>query len=296
MKPSKKLLFFGTEDFSLPSLIALVENGFDIVAVVTKPDSARGRSKQLVEPAVKQYARLHTIPVHQPTRLADSVSELAAYSADAGVLVSYGKILPQALLDVFSPLGIINLHPSLLPKYRGPAPIEAAILHGDTTTGITIMQLTAGMDEGPLFAQESYKITGHETKPALAVALSNRGADFLVETLPAILDGELIATPQKDSAVSYTSLISKNDGILDPLTDTAMVIERKVRAYRGFPKTRLKIKNTDVIITSVNIVKDDSSEDLVIHCANDTYLSVQELVAPSGKTMSGQAFKRGYLA
>ena len=295
MKPSKKLVFFGTEDFSLPSLQALAEGGFHVVAVVTKPDSARGRSKQLVEPAVKTYGASRGIPVYQPEKLRDIETELQALSPDVGVLVSYGKLLPQRTLDIFSPICIVNVHPSLLPQYRGPAPIEAAILHGDQTTGITIMRLTLGMDEGPIFAQETYPLSGTETKPALTKLLADRGATFLVEQLPAILSGQLLATEQKNSDVSYTSLTLKSDGILDPLTDTAYALERKVRAYLGFPKTRLTIGNIDVIVTSSKVAESLLLDALVIPCAEKTYLEIVELVAPSGKTMTGNDFKRGYL-
>lgn len=294
MTTSSRLVFFGTEDFSLPSLKALVEHGFDIVAVVTKPDTPRGRSKQLVAPAVKSFAESRDIPVHQPVRLSDVHDDLVKLSADAAVLVSYGKILPQRTLDMFNPIGVINLHPSLLPKYRGPSPIEAAILNGDKTTGISIMRLTKGMDEGPIYAQTTLTLDGTETKPALAASLANTGAAFLVETLPTILSGELKPIPQQNDDVSYTSLLTKEMSILDPLTDDAYALERKVRAYLTYPKTRLKIKNTDVIITSVSVVESFESAPLVVSCANETYLAINELIAPSGKTMSGEAFLRGY--
>lgn len=294
MKPSYKLVFFGTEDFSLPSLKALVEHGFTIVSVVTKPDTPRGRSKQLIAPVVKSYAESRGIPVLQPQKLADIHDQLVATSADAAVLVSFGKILPQRTLDVFAPIGVVNVHPSLLPRYRGPAPIEAAILRGDKTTGISIMRLTAGMDEGPVFAQKTIGLTGTETKPTLTASLAHAGAAYLVETLPAILSGKLQPTPQQTSDVSYTSLISKHDGILDPITDDAYALERKVRAYLGFPKSRLAINNVDVIVTSASVVENSESFPLVVPCADGTYLSIEELVAPSGKTMSGEAFRRGY--
>lgn len=295
MTTSSRLVFFGTEDFSLPSLKALVENGFNIVAVVTKPDTPRGRSKQLVAPVVKAYAETQNIPVFQPDKLAGIHDDLVELSADAAVLVSYGKILPQRTLDVFNPIGVINVHPSLLPKYRGPAPIEAAVLNGDKTTGISIMRLTAGMDEGPVFAQTTIPLDGAETRPILTASLANAGAAFLIETLPQILSGELEAVPQQNDDVSYTSLLRKEHGILDPTTDDAYALERKVRAYLVYPKTRLKIKNTDVIVTSAKVVESLESAPLVIACAHNTYLEVRELIAPSGKTMTGEAFVRGYV-
>ena len=203
MKMSSKLVFFGTEDFSLPSLKALVEHDFNVVAVITKPDTPRGRSKQLVSPIIKSYAESVGIPVYQPNKLADIHDELVHIKADAGVLVSYGKILPQRTLDVFNPIGVINVHPSLLPKYRGPAPIEAAIVHGDKMTGVSIMRLTLGMDEGPVFAQMTIPLNGSETRPTLTSSLANTGATFLIETLPAILENKFEAVDQKNVDVSY---------------------------------------------------------------------------------------------
>lgn len=294
MTPSNRLVFFGTEDFSLPSLTALVEHGFTVAAVVTKPDSARGRSKALVAPAVKVYALNKNIPVYQPHKLSDIEQELTALLPAVGVLVSYGKILPQRTLDMFEPTGIVNVHPSLLPAYRGPAPIEAAILNGDSQTGISIMKLTLGMDEGPIFAQKAIPLQGNELKPSLTPALAEAGAQFLLDTLPEILENKVEAIQQQNDGVSYTTLIQKKDGILDPSTDTAYVLERKVRAYLGYPKTRLHIKNTDVIVTSVFVAESLDSAPLVIACADDTYLEVRELIGPSGKTMSGEAFLRGY--
>lgn len=294
MQKSKKLVFFGTEDFSLPTLKALVEAGFEIAAVVTKPDTARGRSKALVEPAVKTYAKAKNLTVFQPHKLAEINDELAGLGVDAGVLVSYGKLLPQRTLDVFNPTGIINVHPSLLPRYRGPAPIEAAIEQGDKMTGISIMRLTLGMDEGPVFAQIERPLIGNETKPQLTTALAYEGARLLIEVLPDILSGRLDAKPQKNSDVSYTSLISKQDGLLDPITDTAYALERKVRAHLGFPKSRVTLGDNVVIVTSSKVVETVSDYPLVIVCKDDTYLALLEVVAPSGKSMTGEAYVRGY--
>ncbi len=293
MNKSKRLVFFGTEDFSLPSLQALVDGGFNVVAVVTKPDSARGRSKKLVEPAVKTYAKHIGLTVFQPGRLADIQDQLVELKPDAGVLVSYGKLLPQRTLDVFEPIGIVNVHPSLLPKYRGPAPVEAAILNGDQQTGITIMKLTLGMDEGPIFAQTTVPLTGQETRPVLTKQLSQMGAKVLVDTLPGILENKVEAIEQKNSDATYTTLLRKEHGLLDPVTDNANALERKVRAYLDYPKTRLKIKNTDVIVTSAKVVESSDSAPLVVDCVDNTYLAIDSLIAPSGKTMSGEAYLRG---
>ncbi|MEO5499715.1 MAG: methionyl-tRNA formyltransferase [Candidatus Saccharimonadales bacterium] len=294
MKPSSKLVFFGTEDFSLPSLQALIEAGYNVVAVVTKPDTQRGRSNKLIQPVVKTYASSNNIPVFQPNRLSDIEHELTELHANAAVLVSYGKLLPQRTLNVFSPLGIINLHPSLLPRYRGPAPIEAAIVNGDSETGISIMRLTAGMDEGPVYTQELYTLHGTEAKPELTKTLALMGAELLVSVLPDILSGKLQPIPQQNTGVSYTTLLSKKNGILDPSTDDANAIERKVRAYLNYPKTRLTLDKNDVIITSVNVVESLADYPLTIECKDKTYLALTQVTAPSGKSMSGEAYLHGY--
>lgn len=294
MTSSSKLVFFGTEDFSLPTLVALVEAGYTIATVVTKPDARRGRKSELVMPAVKVYALEQNIPVLQPTRLGEITEDLVALQADAAVLVSYGKLIPQRVIDVFTPVGIINIHPSLLPRYRGPAPIEAAIVNGDEETGISIMQLTLGMDEGPVFIQEHISLNGTETKPELYEAFARQGAELLTEVLPDILSGTLQPKQQGNDGVSYTTLISKEHGKLNPLTDDAYACERKVRAYLGYPKTSLRLQNNDVIITSAISTKTKSPDELVIECADNTFLQINELIAPSGKRMSGQAYLRGY--
>lgn len=296
MTLSSKLVFFGTEDFSLPSLIALVEAGYEIAAVVTKPDARRGRKSDLVMPAVKVYALGQNIPVLQPTKLSDSIEELTALKADAAVLVSYGKIIPQRIINLFNPIGIINIHPSLLPKYRGPAPIEAAIANGDNETGISLMQLTLGMDEGPVFVQEHIPLKGNETKPQLYRELADRGAALLIEHLPRILSGQLKPKPQEIDGVSYTTLLTKESGKLDTVTDDAYACERKIRAYLGYPKTALHLQNNDVIVTSATLTQQKTPGELVIDCAGNTLLQIDELIAPSGKKMSGSAYLRGYAA
>ena len=172
------IVFFGTEDFSLYSLRVLVEAGFNIVAVITKPDSRRGRSNKLIQPAVKQFASQHHIPVWQPNRLKDIINDIKNITPrPTGVLVSYGKIIPQTIIDLFQP-GIINVHPSLLPKYRGPSPIESAIANRDKITGVTIMRLEQAMDAGPIYYQEIYSLNFTETQLELYQTLGQLGAQL----------------------------------------------------------------------------------------------------------------------
>jgi len=301
MKPSKKLVFFGNERLvsGLPStdapvLRGLIDRGYNIVAVVSNHSDGISRSNRKLE--VAEIAEAHGIPLFLPDKPGDIEDALRALQPDGAVLVAYGRIVPQRVIDVFGPTGIINIHPSLLPRHRGPTPIENTIIQGDKEAGVSVMSLTAGMDEGPVYIQKALPLNGSETKFDLYNLLSHTGAELLFEVLPRILDGDLEPTLQSNVGVTYTSLISKNDGVLDPSTDTAHAIERKVRAYIGYPKTRLRIGNTDVIITSVNVVESLEDDLLVIPCANNTFLEIQELIAPSGKTMNGVAFKRGYSA
>lgn len=287
------IVFFGTEDFSLYSLRALVEAGFNIVAVITKPDSRRGRSNKLIQPVVKQFASQHHIPVWQPNRLKDIISDIKNITPQpTGVLVSYGKIIPQTIIDLFQP-GIINVHPSLLPKYRGPSPIESAIANRDKITGVTIMQLEQAMDAGPIYHQETYPLDFTETQPELYQTLGQLGAKLLTQKLPDIINGILQPTPQDNSRATYCSLLSKDDSRLDPQQLTADQAQAKIRAHLTYPRSRLKIGQYDLIITKARAVSTPETP-LDIKCADGTYLAIDELIAPSGKTISADAFLRGY--
>jgi methionyl-tRNA formyltransferase len=289
-----RLVFFGTELFSVPTLQALIDAGYDIAAVITKPDTVRGRGKKMFVHPVKQIGLDHNIPVLQPQRLLDIESELSSLHAHAAVLVSYGKIIPKRVLDVFEPVGIINIHPSRLPQFRGPSPIEATIISGQKSTAVSIMKLDEGMDTGPVYTQREVRLTGDETKQELTERLSSLGAETLVEALPGILNGKLKAKQQENVDVSVTSLILKSDGVLDPTTDDAPTLERKIRAYQGYPKPHLTVFNNDVIVTSAKVVSSATPNTLTIACARGTWLEITSLVAPSGRTMLSQDFLRGY--
>jgi len=291
-KSNSPIVFFGTEDFSLVALRGLVEDDYDIRAVITKPDSPRGRGQKVTEPSVKTYAKEHDIPVWQPEKLSEVADDIKTIGNVTGVLVSYGKIIPQSILDLFTP-GIINLHPSLLPTYRGPSPIESAILHGDRETGVSIMQLSAQMDAGPVYTQEKIELTGHETKPELYHKLGEIGTAKLLAILPQVLAGNVEALPQDDSHATYCDILSKNDGLLNPDSMNALEAERRVRAFTGFPKTRLELLNEQRIITRAH-VSDVKKTPLDVMFSDGNFLSVDELVAPSGKTVSAENFLNGY--
>lgn len=298
---SKTILFFGTEDFSAYTLEALISHGFHIGAIITKPDARRGRSSAATKPIVKQIGEAHNIPVWQPLKLRDIAAHISEFDAPVGVLVSYGKIIPQSIIDLFTP-GIINLHPSLLPMYRGPSPIEAAILHGDETTGLSIMQLSAAMDAGPVYIQETISLNGQETAPELYETLGLKGAELLAANLPAILNGTISPVPQHDNAASYCKLISKHDGVID-WHKPATQLEREVRAYINWPQSRTVLCGIDCIITSAHtepsldpaapgsVTVTDNS--LAVH-TTDGQLIIDTIKPLGKKEMPVKAFLAGY--
>lgn len=289
---SKTIIFFGTEDFSLTILSALIAGGYSIAAIVTKPDSKSGRGQKLTAPLVKTFALDHHIPVWQPQKVSEINESLASLRGAIGILASYGKIIPPSTLNLF-PFGIVNVHPSLLPRYRGPSPIESSIKNGDSTTGVSIMRLVPEMDAGPIYSQVTYPLTGHETRPELYDTLAKVGADILIKTLPAILDETLVPVAQNEQEVTFCPLITKQDAFLDPAAITAQEAERQVRAHLGFPKTKLSILGYDIIITKSHVVR-ESKTPLDIMCQDGAFLSIDELIAPSGRRMSAQAFLNGY--
>lgn len=290
---SKTIVFFGTDEFSAASLRELIAKGFTIGAVVTKPDSRKGRGRELAKPIVKEIAEANNIPVWQPLDVRAIAEHVEKLNNPIGVLVSYGKIIPQSIIDLFSP-GIINVHPSLLPLYRGPSPIESAILHGDTETGVTIMQLSAGMDAGPIYSQITVPLIDVETAPDLEIQLGELGAQELGLILPAIMNGTIQPTPQDDDIATYCKLLSKDESMLDTAKLSAEQAERHVRAYLAFPKTKTTIAGHTIVITKAH-VSNAALTPLDIECVDGRFLSIEELIGPSGKAMNAQGFINGYL-
>lgn len=290
-----KIVFFGTEGESALVLEKLIDNNFEISAVITKPDSPRGRGQQIDSPMVKKLAIKSSIAVLQPKELLEMSSWISKNKPDTGILVSYGKIIPQKIIDLF-PLGIINIHPSLLPKYRGPSPIETAILNGDEVTGVSLMALSAEMDAGPVYAQEKVALDGSETSPDLYEKLFTVGSNLLIDNIDKIVKGGLKPATQNSTHATYCKLLKKSDGILDPTIMTATECERRIRAFLCFPRTRLNFMGTETIITKAKILDNFAGDNWpdVIKCADNTALQIAEIVSPkSGKTMKATAYLRG---
>ena len=289
---SNQLVFFGTEDYSATVLDNLLGAGIAIEAVITKPDLKKGRGQKLQAPAVKTIAENYNVTVYQPENLTQMRDAIAQTSRFGAILVSFGKIIPQDIIDSFE-LGIINLHPSLLPKYRGPSPIESAIYNGDNLTGVSIMTLNDKMDAGAIYAQAPVEITPATTASQLYQQTAQLGSKLLIQILPQIIAGKLSPEPQDDTQATYCSLLTKAQGWLNPEKSSADQLVNQIRAYNVFPKSRLEIYDQICIITNASADNQPTSP-LNFECVDGQFLNIHQLIAPSGKTMTATAFINGY--
>jgi len=230
-----RVVFMGTPEFALPSLRALVEGGYNVVGVYTRPDRLAGRGRGLTPPAVKTAALDYGLPIFQPPglRRPEAVEELASLKPDVIVVCAFGVILRQPVLDIPAK-GVLNVHPSLLPRHRGASPIAAAILAGDEQTGVTIMLLDPGMDTGPILSQRAIPMSAWDTSGSLGERLAEVGAELLVEVLPRWLADEIEPQPQDDSLATQSTLLRKEDGAID-WNLPAIDIWRRVRAFNPWP-------------------------------------------------------------
>lgn len=245
-----RIVFMGTPQFAVPTLLALAGK-HHVTGVVTQPDRPAGRGRKLVVSPVKQAALAQEFSLFQPSTLQvpEVVEPLAAWKPELIVVAAFGQILPGPVLEL-PPYGCLNVHPSMLPRYRGAAPIPAAILAGDATTGVTIMRMDEGMDTGPTLAQVECPIAPDDTTASLTVRLADLGAQLLIDTLPGWLNGEIEARPQDDSFATYCRPLKKGDGHLD-WTQPAVHLHRRVRAcdpwpgaYTTWQGQRLKVLRT----------------------------------------------------
>jgi methionyl-tRNA formyltransferase len=228
------VVFMGTPEFAVPSLLALDER-HDVAGVVTQPDRRAGRGRKLVASPVKELALARGLPIYQPDSLLtpEAVAHLEDWQPDVIAVAAFGQLLPPAVLDL-PPHGCLNVHASLLPRYRGAAPIAAAILDGAPPTGITIMFMDVGLDTGPILAQAELAIRAGDTTGSLTATLAELGARLLVETLPCWLAGEIEPQPQDDALATYCTQLVKSDGLMD-WTRTAAYLDRQVRACDPWP-------------------------------------------------------------
>src|SRR5450755_2652658 len=230
-----RVVFLGTPAFAVPTLEALLAAGHEVICVVTQPDRPRGRGRQLSASPVKEAALRHALPVYQPERVRrpEPIQHLAALAPDAMVVVGYGQIIPQSVIDI-PPHGIINVHGSLLPKYRGAGPIQWGIANGETRTGVTTMRIDAGLDTGDMLLRWETEIGAGETALELGERMSIAGADLLVETLVGLENGAVRAEPQDNSIATLAPILKKEDGVID-WNWTAEKVSNRARGFLPWP-------------------------------------------------------------
>ena len=313
-----RIVFMGTPDFSVPALKALVEAGHQVIAVVTQPDKPKGRGKEVQMTPVKIQAMEYGIPVYQPAKVREAsfVEVLKGLEADVYVVIAFGQILPKAVLEL-PKYGCINIHASLLPKYRGAAPIQWCVIDGERETGITTMMMDVGLDTGDMLEKAVIPIEEKETGGSLHDKLSMAGGDLILSTLKKLEEGTLVRTPQTDEGTCYAKMLTKSLGDID-WNQGAVSIERLIRGLNPWPSAytmwngkTIKIWAADVIAgreaadflsesgvpaetgTAPGTVVCSDKRGLVV-CTGGGLLSIRELQMEGKKRMDTPAFLRGY--
>lgn len=299
-----KVIFMGTPDFSVGTLEALVEAGHEVVLAVTQPDKPKGRGKEMQFTPVKEAALRHDIPVFQPKKVRDPecMEELRKYHADIMVVIAFGQILPQEILDM-TPYGCVNVHASLLPKYRGAAPIQWSIIDGEEVTGVTTMQMDAGLDTGDMLLKTEIKIEADETGGSLHDKLAEAGATLCVETLKALEEKTVTPEKQGETPTAYAKMLDKKLGNIDWTMD-AVSIERLIRGLNPWPSA-YTMWNGKVMKIWRGEVLEASGEQIpgtIVAVSKDSFtvqtgkgqLRILELQLQGKKRMDAAAFLRGY--
>ena len=294
-----KIVFMGSPDFSLPSLHALTKH-YEVVGVVTQPDRASGRGREIKMPPVKTLAQELHLPFTQPEKLRApaAMAQLNAWAPDLIVVAAFGQILKKDVLEL-PRYGCINVHASLLPRWRGAAPINAAILAGDEETGVTIMQMDVGLDTGPMLAQRSIRLTRDDTAGSVTPALSTLGADLLIDTLPRWIAGEIQPQQQDDTLATYAPMLKKEEGKLDFARD-ADELERLVRAFNPWPGAYLELDGSMLKVHRAHVEHGnaEAGKRLVVQNqpavgARSGILILDEVQPAGKKPMSGKSFLAG---
>jgi methionyl-tRNA formyltransferase len=282
MQNNYKIIYIGTPLFSVPILESLITNNYKPVVVITEPDRSKGRKKILTPPPIKLVAQKNKILVLQPNKIIDYKSQITSLKPDLIIVAAYGQIIPQEILDI-PKLGALNIHPSLLPLYRGASPIQNTILNNEVNTGTTIIKMDAKMDHGDIITHSNLSAQGEQisnvTYPELAEKLSNLSAKLLIDILPKYFAGKIRPLPQDHSKATFTKLLKKEDGLLAD-NEKPEIVERKIRAYYPWPGTYFLIDGTRFIVKKAYLEQD---------------LVVIEQIQPEGKKiMSFKDFSLGY--
>ena len=301
-----KVIFMGTPDFSVGTLEALIEAGHEVALVVTQPDKPKGRGGKMQYTPVKEVAVAHNIPVYQPKRIREPecIEELRKYNADIMVVIAFGQILPKEILEM-TPYGCVNVHASLLPSYRGAAPIQWAVINGEKVSGVTTMQMNEGLDTGDMLLKVEIPLDEKETGGSLHDKLAEAGARLCVETLDALKAGTVTPEKQGDSATAYAKMLDKHLGKID-WKMSAIEIERLIRGLNPWPSayTRWNENDKGMKIWEAEVAEGqtDKAVGTVVEVAKDGFfvqtgdglLKITALQIPGKKRMDAAAFLRGY--
>jgi len=302
------LVFAGTPRFAVPTLEALADAGHHVSLVVTQPDKPRGRGMEVTASPVKQSALARGFEIAQPERIKNNPefqSQLKAINPDAIIVVGYGRIIPQWMIDL-PPYGNLNVHASLLPKYRGAAPLQWAIAEGETITGVTIMRIDSGLDTGDILTQRELPISPNDTAETLAPTLAGLGAALLIETLAELARDKIRAVPQDHARASLAPILQKEDGRID-FHRNATQIRNRLRGFQPWPGAFTAFRGKNLHIWSAQVIPVDSvpaslrpaeivSLDgfLIVGCGQKTALEINEVQLEGKKRMSGRDFANGY--
>lgn len=298
------LVFFGTPEFSIPSLKRLFESNFSLKLVVTQPDRARGRGRKISSSPVKKLATELRLPVYQPEniRSAEAVATIQSAAADCLVVVAYGQILPPELIET-TPMGAVNIHPSLLPKYRGAAPIHRLIMAGERVTGITTMLLDSGMDTGPILLQAEVTVSNEDTRGTLHDRLAQKGAELLVETLIGLYSGEIIPRKQDDREATYAPPVTKKECEINwsnasrDICNQIRALDPKPGAFTFWGNTLLKLfqPRIDTIhfLGKPGTIVEVAPHGLLVKAGDGYGVRVREIQAAGQKRMKFSEFARG---
>ncbi len=294
-----RVVFMGSPDFALSSLRLLAQH-YQVVGVVTQPDRASGRGRELKAPPVKTLAQELNIPVIQPekVRQPEAMQQLQGWNPDLIVVAAFGQILKKDVLEL-PKYGCINVHASLLPRWRGAAPINASVLAGDEETGVTIMKMDVGLDTGPMLAMKRIRIKPDDTAGSLFEALATLGADLLIETLPAYMDGKLSPQPQPEEGATYAPMLKKEDGLLD-FNQPAVDLDRRIRAMNPWPGAWFEWEGAPFKVHKAHVGqgKAEAGKRLVEQNqpavgTGSGILILDEVQPPGKKPMNGKSFLAG---
>lgn len=297
-----RIVFMGTPEFAVPSLKALCENGYEVVGVFTQPDRPKGRGNKMTASPVKEYAVSQGIPVYQPQRIRrDGVEDLKALAPDLCVTAAFGQILSQEILDI-PPMGNINVHASLLPRHRGSAPINWAILQGDKQAGVTTMMMDKGIDTGDMLLKSATDILPGETAGELTLRMSRMGAELLLETLEQLKTGTLVRIPQDEAAMTYDPMLDKAMSIVNWTLPAADIVNRIhglnpwpgcSTAFQGGRLKLLRAQAAEGTGQPGEIIGADAKTGLTIACGEGA-VNILQLQAPGGKPMNAKDYLRGH--